>query len=155
MNPKRMHFAAAAAFVAILAVAGCSKDEPAAAAHAQMAAPKAPATVSVTALDLGTSVSATMKVDAAMTSFAPTDTIIAAVSTATSDPSASVPAKLGVRWSDTDGKVINDESKDTKFAGSGVTDFRIANPAGYPAGKYKIEILLNGSVVQSKAFEVK
>ena len=155
MNRNRLHFATATAFVAILAIAGCKKEEPAAVAPPPVAAAKAPATVSVIGVDLGTSVGENMKLNAAMTTFGPTDTIIAAVATATSDPAASVSAKLGVKWSDKDGKVINDESKDAKFTGNGVTDFRIANPAGYPVGKYKIEILLNDNVVQSKEFEVK
>jgi hypothetical protein len=155
MNRNRLHFATATAFVAILAIAGCKKEEPAAAAPPPVAAAKAPATVSVVGLDLGTSVGANMKLDAAKTTFGPMDTIIAAVATATSDPAASVSAKLGVKWTGTDGKVFNDEGKDAKFTGSSVTDFRVANPAGYPAGKYKIEVLLNDKVVQSKDFEVK
>ena len=141
--------------IAILAIAGCKKEEPAVVAPPPVAAPQAPATLSVIGLDLGTDVGANMKLDAAKTSFGPMDTIIAAVATTTSDPAASVSAKLGVKWNEKDGKVFNDESKDAKFTGSSVTDFRVANPAGFPAGKYKIEILLDDKVVQSKDFEIK
>ncbi len=149
------HLITASALVAILSMAGCSKEEPAAVAPPQVAAPKAPATMSVTRVDLGTAVGADMKITAPTTTFGPMDTIIAAVSTATSDPAASVPGKLGVKWSGQDGKVVNDEAKEAKFTGSSATDFRIANPTGYPVGKYKLEVSLNGSVVQSKDFEIK
>ena len=155
MNRNHLHLVTATALVAILAIAGCKKEEPVAIAPPQVAAPKAPATLSIVGVDLGTSVGENMKLNAAMTTFGPMDTIIAAVATATSDPAASVSAKLGVKWTDKDGKVFNDESKAAKFTGNTVTDFRVANPAGYPAGKYKIEILLNDNVVQSKDFEVK
>jgi hypothetical protein len=155
MNRNRLQLATATAFVAILAMAGCKKEEPAAVAPPPVAAVKAPATLSVTGLDLGTSVGANMKLDAAMTTFGPMDTIIAAVSTATSDPVASVTGKIGVKWSGPDGKVFNDEAREAKFTGNSVTDFRVANPAGYPVGKYKIEVSLNGAAVQSKDFEIK
>ena len=156
MNRNRLHIATATAiaFVAILAMAGCKKEESAAVAP-PVAAAKAPATVSVIGLDLGTSVGANMKVTTAMTTFGPMDTIIAAVSTATSDPAASVAGKLGVKWSDPNGKVVNDEARAAKFTGNGATDFRVANPAGWSVGKYKVEISLDGKVVQSKDFEVK
>lgn len=153
MNRNRLHLATATAFVAILAMAGCKKEESAVAPPA--ATSKAPATVSVTSLDLGTAVGADMKVTTAMTTFGPMDTIIAAVSTATSDPAASVAGKLGVKWSDPSGKVVNDEARDAKLTGNGATDFRVANPAGWPVGKYKVEISLDGKVVQSKDFEIK
>jgi hypothetical protein len=152
MNRNRLHCITATALVSILAMAGCKKEEPAAVAPpvAATTAPKAAATVSVTSLDLGTAVGADMKVTTAMTTFGPQDTIIAAASTATS-----VPGKLGVKWTYQDGKVVNDEGKAVNFTGNGATDFRIAKPEGWPAGKYKVEISLDGKVVQSKDFEVK
>ena len=163
MNRNRLQLATATAFVAILAMAGCKKEESAAvaaqpaatAAPAPKAAAIAAATASVTGVDLGTAVGTDMKVTTAMITFGPMDTIIAAVSTSTSDPAASVPGKLGVKWSDQDGKVVNDEGKAVDFTGSSATDFRIANPAGWPAGKYTLEVSLDGNVVQSKDFEVK
>ena len=41
------------------------------------------------------------------------------------------------------------------FAGDGVTDFQISKPSGWPTGKYKVEISLDGSVVQTREFDVK
>ncbi len=82
-------------------------------------------------------------------------TIHAVVSTATSDPAAKIPGKLGVKWIYQDAQVVNDETRNIDFTGSGTTDFQISKPDGWPAGKYKVEVSLDGNVVQSKDFEVK
>ena len=39
--------------------------------------------------------------------------------------------------------------------GPAVTEFHIAKPDGWPLGKYKVEILLNGQTAQTKDFTVK
>jgi hypothetical protein len=155
MNRNRLLVATAISLVAILTMAGCKNEEPAVIAPQKVATPKAPATMSVIGVDLGNAVGADMKVTMAMTTFGPKDTIIVAVTTATSDPDASVPGKLGAKWSYEDGNVVNEEAREVKFTGKGVTDFRIAKPDGWPVGKYKVEISLDGKVVQSKDFEVK
>ncbi len=164
MNSKTLHYAVATALVASLALAGCKKkDEPVPppvatapqAAPAPAPAPAPAATASVTGVDLGNAVGADMKVSAPMTSFGKKDTIIAAVSTKTSDPAAKVPGKLTAKWTFQDGQVVNEESQDLSFTGDGVTDFRIAKPDGFPAGNYKVEVSLDGTVAQSKDFAVK
>ena len=154
MNRYRMHLIAASAFVAILAVAGCKKEEPAA-KPPQAAAPKAPAAMSVISVDLGTAVGPDMRITQPATTFGPADTIIVAISTNTSDPAAKVAGKLGAKWSFQDGTVVNDEARAVNLAGKAATDFRIAKPDGWPKGKYKVEITLDGKVAQSKDFEVK
>ena len=162
MKNKSLNYAVAAALVATLALAGCKKKdetpppvtvEPAPAPMTP--APASMATVAVSSVDLGNAVGPDMRVVAPMTSFGKNDTVIAAVSTSTSDPLASVPGKLSAKWSFQDGQVINDESKDVNFTGNGVTDFQVAKPDGWPAGNYKIDILLDGQVVQTKEFSVK
>src|SRR3546814_2726190 len=101
--------------------------------------------------DLG----ADMKVGAPSTTFAPGDTIYASVATSTSDPAASVPGTLSATWTFEDGQVVNEESKSVNLTGAGNTEFHIAKPDGFPAGSYKVEISLDGNVVQSKDFSVK
>ena len=161
MNSKTLHYAIAAALVSTLALSGCKKNdettppvaiEPTPSASAP--APMPGATASVTGVDLGNAVGPDMKVTTASTSFGKMDTIIAAVSTSTSDSLANVPGKLGAKWSFQDGQVINDESKDVNFTGAGVTNFQVSKPDGWPAGNYKVEISLDGTVVQSKDFSV-
>src|SRR3546814_14271558 len=93
-----------------------------------------------------------MKVGAPSTTFAPSDTIYASVATSTSDPAASVPGTLSAKWTFEDGQVVNEESKSVNLTGAGNTEFHIAKPDGFPAGNYKVEISLDGNVVQSKDF---
>ena len=164
MKLNRLHMAVLAAMLGSAALVGCKKKEepaplpPAAeTTPAPMPAPAAmPATASVNSVDLGNAVGADMRVTAPMTTFAAKDTIYAAVGTGTSDPAASVTGKLGAKWTHVDSnQTVHEESKDITFAGDGVTDFQISKPDGWPTGKYKVEISLDGAVVQTREFEVK
>jgi hypothetical protein len=169
-NHRALRYALATALVASLALAGCKKKDeavppPVAAAPDVAPAPSTPATppattmpmstVTVTGVDLGTAVGSDMKVTAPATSFAKSDTIIAAVSTHSSDPTVAGMGKLSAKWTFQDGQVVNEESQDFNFTGDGVTDFRISKPDGFPAGDYKVEISLDGASVQSKDFSIK
>lgn len=107
----------------------------------------------VVSLELGTSVDDNNKIAAAASSFKPGDTIYVSVATTTADPAASVPARLGARWSK-DGQVIHEQHLDVTLSGTGQTAFKINKPSGFPAGRYRVEILLDGQPVQSREFEV-
>ena len=165
MKINRLHMAVLAAMLGSAALVGCKKKEepaplPPAAETAPAPAPMPaamPATASVNSVDLGNAVGADMRVTAPMSTFSPKDaTIYAAVSTGTSDPAASVAGKLGAKWTHVDSsQVVHEETKDVTFAGDGVTDFQINKPDGWPTGKYKVEISLDGNVVQTREFEVK
>jgi hypothetical protein len=164
MKPNRLHMAMLAAMIGSAALVGCKKKEepapmpPAAEAAPAPMPPAAPmaATASVNNVDLGNAVGADMRVTAPMSTFGPKDTIYAAVSTGTSDPAASVTGKLGAKWTHVDSsQTVHEESRDLAFAGDGVTDFQISKPDGWPTGKYKVEIMLDGAVVQTREFEVK
>lgn len=165
MTRKTLNIAIAAALFGSLALVGCKKKEeaavpPPAASEPATPAPETPApaptaTASVTSVDLGNAVGADMKVAAASTTFAPKDTIYASVQTSTSDAAATVPGTLSANWTFQDGQVVNKEDKPLSFSGPGTTEFHISKPDGFPAGKYKVEISLDGNVVQSKDFEVK
>ena len=112
--------------------------------------------VAVTGVDTGNAVGADLRISAPMTSFAPMDTIYVAVSTSTSDPAASMPGKLGVKWTHADSnQTVHEESRDVNFAGNGVTDFQISKPDGWPPGNYQVEINLNGTLAQTRSFQVR
>lgn len=157
----------AVALCAVLAVAGCKKKEemPAATTPAPaatmpptepMPTPAPVAAASVIAVDLGSAAGADMKITAPKTSFAPKDKIIAAVSTRTSDTTATVPAKIAAKWSHVDSnQTVNEEARDVQLKGDQVFDFEITNPNPWPTGKYKVDVMLDGAVVQSRDFEVK
>lgn len=164
MKINRLHMAMLAAMLGSAALVGCKKKEepvpppPVATETAPLEPAPAPvaATASVSGVDLGNAVGADYRVTAPLTSFAPKDTIHASISTTTSDPAASVAGKLGVKWSHVDSsQTVNEETKDITFTGDGVTDFQISNPGGWPTGKYKLEVSLDGTVVQTREFEVK
>ncbi len=164
MNRNRIPHALLVALLGTVALAGCKKKEepmpaattpPPATTPAPAPAPM-PATASVVAVDLGTSIGADTKVGTPASTFKPKDTIYVSISTTTSDPMASVPGKLGAKWSHVDSnQVVREDSRDVTFAGNGTTEFHIAKPDGWPTGKYRVEVALNGMPVQSRDFEVK
>ena len=159
--------ALALAVIASVAVVGCKKKEeaappPAATEPAPIPAPMPPAapapTASVATVDLGSAAGPDLKLTATGATFKAKDKIIASVGTMTSDPAASVAGKLTAKWTFMNGAEampVSEESKDFNFAGAGTTNFEISKPDGWPVGKYKVEILLDGAVVQTREFEVK
>ena len=164
MISNRLHHAVAAALVASLALAGCKKKEevamtpppPMASEPAPMPPMEpAPSTmpVSVIAVDLGTAVGADNKVASSLSTFGAKDTIHASVTT---DGTASN-TPLAARWTFAGATpmIVNEESKMLNTTGPATTEFHISKPDGFPVGKYKVEIMLNGAVVQSRDFEVK
>jgi uncharacterized protein YfaS (alpha-2-macroglobulin family) len=68
--------------------------------------------------------------------------------TSGSAPRATITAKFTFE----DGQVVDESSQDV--AGAGVTEFHISKPDGWPAGKYQVEVLLDGKSVATKPFEV-
>lgn len=165
----------AAALVAGVVVAGCKKHDeaatdttmPPAAATTTMPAPAdmppaastatspmatttPPATSAiVSSVDLGSAVGGDNKVTKPGTTFAKADTIHASVAT-NGDKASTVTA----RWTFQDGQVVHTEDKSVA-AGAQVTDFSISKPDGWPAGDYKLEVLVDGTVAQTKDFSVK
>jgi hypothetical protein len=157
MIRNRISLAIAAALLATVALAGCKKKDDMATATPPATTEPAPAPVepapapmpaTVVSVDLGNAVGADNKVTAASASFAKNDTIHASV--ATDGPAA----RLHANWTYQDGQTVDSQDKDVA-AGPQTTDFSISKPDGWPAGKYKVEISLDGNVVQSRDFEVK
>ena len=157
-----IHAALAAALLGTLALGGCKKDEPAAVtpppvapAPAPMPAPAAAPTVSVTSVDLGNAIDASKRVTTPVTTFAANDTIHASVATTSSDPTMPQRGQLTARWTFEDGQLVDELSSDFDFTGTGNTAFQVSKPDGWPLGRYKVEILLNGEVVQTREYEVR
>jgi hypothetical protein len=156
--------AVVAALFGTLALAGCKKDEPAAPPPTATAPGTLPAAtpetaanagVSVATVDLGNAVDGNQRVTTPMAAFAPGDTIYASVATRAADASAPARGTLAARWTYQDGQVVDELSQDYAFTGSGNTVFQISNPDGWPTGTYKVEIMLDGNVVQTRQFEVR
>jgi hypothetical protein len=90
-------------------------------------------------------------VQAPTTSFGPKDTIYASVATTGAAPSKTITAK----WSFQDGQVVKQDSQAIAPTGPAATEFHISKPSGWPAGKYKVEIAVDGSPAGTQEFEVK
>lgn len=66
-------------------------------------------------------------------------------------------ATLSARWSYDEGKgqLVSAISQSIATTGPAVTTFKIQNPNVWPAGKYSVEIALDGKPVSTRSFEVK
>ena len=158
---------------ALLAVAGCKRTEPDTAtppAASTIAAPPPSelttvppaatpdvgAAASVTGLELGSAAGADMRITTPKTTFGTRDKIIVAVTTRTSDPNNTVPAKVGAKWTHLDSnQVVHEDSRDFQLKGEQVHDFEITNPDAWPTGRYKVDVMVDGNVVQSREFAVR
>ena len=162
MSRNHILYPLSAALAATLALSACKKPEPAAPPPAPEATAPAPAPIaapvaaaSVVSVDLGNSLGADNRVAVAASTFAPADTIFAAVATRTADAAATVPGKLSAKWTYQDGQTVHEDSKTLDATGPETTAFMISKPDGWPAGNYKVDISLNGTQVASKDFSVK
>ena len=106
------------------------------------------AAVTVTSIELGNEVGADNRVTAPMGTFAGDDTIHASVVT------DGTGGTIATRWTFEDGQVVHTEDK-TVPAGEQVTDFMVANPAGWPTGEYQVEFSVDGQVVATRKYEVR
>ena len=150
---------------AVLALSACKRDEPVtqtppapaprttpAPLPAPTTTPPPPATPAVTIanIELGNAVGADNRVTTPGEMFKPTDTIYAAVSTNGAAASSTITA----RWTFQDGQVVNESSQTIAPTGPAVTTFNIAKPDGWPAGRYKVEVLIDGLSVGQREFDV-
>jgi hypothetical protein len=104
----------------------------------------------VSHVDLGRSVSADKTIASNTDSFKPSDTIYASIATEGSAPTATLKA----RWTFQDGQVVDESTQTIAPTGDARTEFHISKPDGWPAGKYKLEVLVNGASAATKDFEV-
>jgi hypothetical protein len=159
MTRNSLHTAIAVALIGTLALVGCKKKDetaaipPPAAEPAPAPAPMPPepaptaSATTVTMVDLGNAIGADNRVTAPSTTFAKGDTIHASVA---SDGAA---GNLTAKW--TFGDQVVDTQDKAVAAGPQVTEFSVSKPDGWPLGKYKLEVSSNGTVVQTREFEVK
>ncbi|HXO28035.1 MAG TPA: hypothetical protein VOA80_11870 [Thermoanaerobaculia bacterium] len=137
--------------------AGTPAASPAASTSATSpaAAPAAPtAPLKVVALTFGKSVGADQKVTAEADTFAPSDTIYAVVGTTGGSPAARLTARWS--WVSRSGaeKPVGDETKNISPTTDASTVFHLSKIDGLATGDYKLEILLDGTSVATKAIRV-
>jgi len=145
----------AAALGSVLLLAGCNRDAPntapppAPTAPEPPPAPTPPAPATVTSVELGNAVDDQNRVSTPASEFATTDTIYASVGT-----EGESAAKLVARWTFGEGQLVRNTEADVA-AGPQVIAFDIHHPEGWPVGTYKLEISLDGTVVETREFSVK
>ena len=160
MKQNRMSYALAAALVGTVALVGCKKKEepvvapPAVVEPAPAPAPvePAPAPVSATSVTVGSTAAADKSV-AAVGMFGVKDKIIVSVKTdATTPANATIDAKLTFQ----DGQVAGQQTATVVAGGVDTTNIEFTNANAWPAGKYKVDVTLNGQPVgMTQEIEVK
>lgn len=143
-----------------LALAACGKKEEPAPAPAPAPAPSvepastpAPAGIAVSSVAAGSAIGADKKVTVATDSFAPSDTIYVSV-----DTTGSGSAKLDAKWTYHKGgnvAVVKEDSMTIDSAGPATHEFHVSKPDGWPAGDYRVEVMLDGVSAGSKTLTVK
>lgn len=136
--------------IAVSLFPACKKTEEPKAAPPAAAAPQAAAPFAVKSIDLGNAVGADKKINAPTTTFKPADTIFVSILSDGTSPKVI----LAARWSFEDGQVVNESSQTIAPTGPAATEFHIAKPDGWPAGKYKIEVAANGAPAGTREFTV-
>jgi hypothetical protein len=106
--------------------------------------------VRVSQVDVGRSLTADKTIGDKTDSFKPNDTIYATVAT----EGTSSAAALKARWTYQDGQVVDESTQTIAPTGDARTEFHISKPNGWPAGKYKLEVFLNGAPTATKDFAV-
>jgi hypothetical protein len=122
---------------------GCSRGE-------SPPPPPTAAALKVTDISVGRSLGPDRTIAEPTGSFRPTDTFYVSIKTDGSAPSAT----LEVRWTYEDGQVVDEGTQTIPASGPAVTEFHVSKPDGWPAGEYKVEVLLNGAAAASKGFNV-
>lgn len=107
--------------------------------------------VQVARVELGTSLANDNTVANKTDSFLPNQTIYASIVTNGSAPSA----ELKTRFTYQDGQVVDESTRTIAPNGQAVTEFHVSKPDGFPVGKYKVEVFVNGTSAATKEFEVK
>lgn len=142
----------ALALCALAALGACKKKEPPPPAVAPAPPPPAP---SVSAIDLGRHVGPNKRVSDTTSVFAPRDTLYLSVATENTAAGATLLAK----WTYETGQTVDSSSQAVAAPSAAepvsVTEFHLVKPKGWPAGKYKVEVWLDGASKGSKEFEVK
>ncbi|MDR6841825.1 hypothetical protein [Pseudoxanthomonas sacheonensis] len=148
MKLNRISYALIVALAGTVALAGCKKKEEAVApapvvtepAPAPAPVEPAPAPVSATSVTVGNTAAADKSV-AAVSTFGVKDKIIVSVKTdAATAANAAIDAKLTYQ----DGQVAGQQTANVKAEDAGTTNVEFTKATPWPAGKYKVDVTVNG-----------
>lgn len=149
MHSHGRRFFTLALSLAAVTLAGCKKEAPTPQGETGAAAPTAE--FSVKGVEVGKGIGPDKRISSPTTNFGPRDTIYVSVATEGAAPSKTISAK----WSFQDGQVVKEATETVSPSGPAATEFHIAKASGWPVGKYKVVISVDGTPAGSKDFEVK
>ena len=132
--------------VLTLAVTNCGKK-----AAETVPPPASSSVVTVTGLEMGRAVGGDKRITDKTEQFKPNDVIYASVLTSGSSANSTLKA----RWTFEDGQVVDEFEQAIAPTSDAATEFHISKPDGWPPGKYRVELFLDGSPTQAKDFTVK
>ncbi|HET6805124.1 MAG TPA: hypothetical protein VFH59_06720 [Frateuria sp.] len=153
--PAAAHTAPAPAATAPVPATSGTTAAPATAGTSASAAPSATDEVfKVDQVQMGEAVTAGYKIAKPTTTFdASQNTIYASVATTGSTPGATLSAHFS--YLEGKGQDVTTISQTIATDGPATTTFKLRNPNDWPAGKYKVEIAIDGKPATSQTFEVK
>lgn len=142
--------------LALFGLAACGKkDQPMPADTPVAMAPMAPPAASVSTIETGKHLGPNKRVTEVTTSFAPRDTMYLAVVTDNSSPSTNLIAK----WTFQTGQLVDSTmqvvARTDATNTAAVTEFHVVKPKGWPVGKYKVEVWLDGVSAGTRDLDVK
>jgi hypothetical protein len=149
---RRMMWAAGLGLATIGTTSCKKKEAPAPPAESAAPAPApAPTPFAVQGIEVGKSIGADKKIATPSTTFGRHDTIYVSVSTDGAAPSKTIAAK----WTFQSGQTVKEQSQTIAPTGPAATEFHISKAGPWPVGKYKVEVLVDGSSAGTKDFEIK
>ena len=152
--PAVAQSAPAAAISAPAPAAAGTASAPAGAGTSAMATPVAANVFQVDQVQMGESVTSGYKIAKPTTTFeASQNTIYASVATTGTTTGATLSAHFS--YLEGKGQEVTTISQTMATDGPATTTFKLRNPNDWPAGKYKVEIAIDGKPVTSRTFEIK
>ena len=106
--------------------------------------------VVVSAVDVGRGVDAEKRIDRPVEAFFPEDPVYVSIATRGKGR-----ATLTARFVLEDGRVVHDDTQHIVPDGPAVSEFHVMNPAGWPSGTHRVEILVDGRLQDTRSFTVR
>jgi hypothetical protein len=106
--------------------------------------------VVVSVVEVGRGVDVEKHIDRPTDSFFPEDPIYVSISTRGKGR-----ATITARFVLEDGRVVHDDTQNIVPDGPAVSEFHVMNPAGWPAGTHRVEILVDGRLQDTRTFTVR
>lgn len=102
----------------------------------------------VATLQLGRSLNPDNSVGTHTTRFKPDDTVY--VSILSDEPGYGT---ITVRWL-LNGQLVSEATREVSYTREAATEFHLQNSGGFPAGRYRVDVLINGQPAGSREFRV-